>query len=244
MAYQLGINYMKKDKPSFSEAATYQRIALIREKQHVPVASMRKLIDQLFPGEREKLVKEENEVGLIKLVNKFYTVHNFEVAKNNANVAMAEYTKYSKDKNPVKTKEELEKVLETYIHAKLLKQATASIREYREKLDKEYNDKTKELYTELHSREEILDVRADLLDRRLKGIRPIMTMNEWKVFVALCHEDKWPEVKSDDKRMTDMKRLFNALQKMKDLIDPLTPIAELRKNGWEAISPYNRKKDK
>jgi ribosomal protein S20 len=162
-----------------------------------------------------------------------------EALSDDARQAEQEFTENARVKSPVRTIEQLREKIEKEVHARLLKEAQAAVNDYKAELDEQAAKAWGEIYDERKQ----LERRAAELDQRMKGIRPVMTYQEWRVFTGLCHSDKWPEIDSSDKRIVDLQRLFNALQKLKDRIDPLTPIAELRRDGWEVVAPaYKRKK--
>jgi hypothetical protein len=139
---------------------------------------------------------------------------------------------------------ELEKRLETKITARLQKEAEEEVR----KAIQEIKEGFKKEWQELYAKEEELNrairrhnERDDLNKHR--GASVVMTYKQWRSFVGLCHSDKWPEIDSSDKRIQGLQDLFNCLQKMKKLVNPMLPISELRRKGWEDIAPpYKRRK--
>ena len=173
-----------------------------------------------------------------RIAETLYAQHNPEQAQAASQQAEAEFVENARVKNPVQTKDQLRAVLEKEIHARLLKEAKVAIDQYKAELD----DASAKAWAEINEERKSLERRAAQLDQRMKGIRPVMTYADWKGYVSLCHPDKWPELPADDKRIQGLQKLFHALQQLKDAIDPLTPIAELRRDGWEVVAPAHKRR--
>jgi hypothetical protein len=200
-------------------------------------------------GVSQRLIREinEREPGASKdatpdrfraVAEQIYTKRNPGKVQAAAQQAKAEFTRNARVKDPVRTVAQLREELEKEIHAQLLQEAKVAIDEYKAEL----NAATAKAWGEIYDKGRELDRRVAHVNRKEKGLRAMMTHAEWRVFTSLCHADKWPEIDPSDKRIQDLQRLFNALQKGRDLIDPKTPIAELRRDGWEAAAPAHKRK--
>ena len=170
---------------------------------------------------------------------------SLEETQAEATQAEQQFLENAKVKDPVKTVAQLKESLEKEIHARLMREANQAVTEYKKELDAKYAELRTELYREVGKRRDAVEREERRITNRGLGIRPLMTQDEFKLFTGVCHADKWQDVGSSDKRVQTLQRLFHALQGLKDRIDPLTPIAELRKDGWSDIAPsYKKQKAK
>jgi transposase len=79
-------------------------------------------------------------------------------------------------------------------------------------------------------------LRQQLMDARATVDR-IMTYEEFKIVRGLLHPDRYPDDLKD--RAGKAFDIFNRLEKC---VNPNIGVAELRKRGWEHLSPYGRRK--
>lgn len=105
----------------------------------------------------------------------------------------------------------------------------AAVAAKQEQLDALIESRRQEEHAAKQLRQQLMDARATV-DR-------IMTYEEFKIVRGLLHPDRYPdELKERAGKAFD---IFNRLEKC---VNPNIGITELRKRGWEHLSPYGRRK--
>lgn len=105
----------------------------------------------------------------------------------------------------------------------------AAVAAKQEVLDRLIESRRQEEHAAKQLRQQLMDARASV-DR-------MMTYEEFKIVRGLLHPDRYPDdLKERAGKAFD---IFNRLEKC---VNPNIGVAELRKRGWEHLSPYGRKK--
>jgi hypothetical protein len=126
-------------------------------------------------------------------------------------------------------------------HAQLQAEAQKAVREVSEHLLAERDEWANTQWRKMQEEKRRLEGMRARVERREKAANFFMSYKEWKLLELLTHEDKWPQLDrsrpEDAKRIDQLNRAFAIVQRMKEAVDPNTPIATLRDQGWEPVAP-------
>ena len=126
-------------------------------------------------------------------------------------------------------------------HAQLQAEAQKAVREVSEQLLAERDEWANTQWRKMQEEKRRLEGMRTRVERREKAANFFMSYSEWKLLELLSHEDKWPQLDrsrpEDAKRIDQLSRAFAIVQRMKESVDPNTPIATLRDQGWEPVAP-------
>jgi transcription termination factor NusB len=132
--------------------------------------------------------------------------------------------------------QKLDKAIELFEQQKLVEMQ----KEFQEELSKAVADKQASLDALIEKKRQedhaVKELRKQLEDAR-STVDRLMTYEEFKIVRGLLHPDRYPDdLKERAGKAFD---IFNRLEKC---VNPNIGIAELRKRGWDHLSPYGRRK--
>lgn len=144
--------------------------------------------------------------------------------------------------DPVRTVKQLEERLTALIHGRLLVEAQQAVLQMKAKLEAEYREKEKQLAKEWYDKRDSLNGTIEAVNRRMQGANFFMSKAEYQLLMMALHADKYEANNLDAKQVERLNKAFHIVQRMRDTVDPMTPIALLRQQGWEDAAPaYKRR---